>query len=340
MEVDNVNLGTKPMNDYNKSSSMQQRVIENGYDNLVVLNENIKLNGNKLTIGDLGCSHGKNSMTAINQLLGLIEKNESINSKIEKLLVYHEDLEFNDFNQVQNCLDDKSISYLNNSYITKNKISTEIQFLPKSFYEPLFEPGSIDIIMCYTAIHFLPQYKSLTTGLWYEESVETPENIEYFTKLSKKYLIEWLNLRYNELNQNGMITINIFEGSSIFRKINSAWDEYLATKGFKHSDLDKVNVAGMLRSSEVLNNCLDQFKGKFKVLRSYLSKEIYKFGRDHLSAVFLPQAHHGLSYYPEIFPTQESRSEFFEGYLDYYYEIKNYSIEEEFRFNFLVLQKI
>jgi hypothetical protein len=115
-----------------------------------------------LTVGDLGCSHGKNSVVAINQILGLIENSPNISNKLTGLLVYHEDLESNDFSKVQECLDDKSISYLNNSYIKNNNISTEVQLLPKSFYEPLFEPGSVDIITCYSSIHWLPKYKSLT----------------------------------------------------------------------------------------------------------------------------------------------------------------------------------
>jgi hypothetical protein len=293
-----------------------------------------------LTIGDLGCSHGKNSMTAINQLLGLVEKNDNINRKIEKLLIYHEDLESNDFDQVQDCLDDNSISYLNNSFIKNNNISTRAHFLPKTFYQPLFEPESIDLIMCYTAVHWLPQYKSLTTGLMFQEALETPENIEYFKKLSKGYLTEWLDLRHEELAPDGLITLNIFEGGGIFPKFNSVWDEYLTTKGFKHADLNKVNVACVLRSSDEVNECLAEFEGKFKILRNYLSREVYAFGRDHLSAVISGQIINGLGCYPELFPTEEDKTQFFEDYLDYYFNVKNYPIDQEFGFIYLVLQKI
>ncbi|KXN67945.1 S-adenosyl-L-methionine-dependent methyltransferase [Conidiobolus coronatus NRRL 28638] len=340
MEVENIERGSHPMKDYNKASSMQLRVIENCYNNMEILTDNLKLKGDQLAVGDLGCSHGRNSMTAINQLLGLVEKNESISSKLKKLIVYHEDLEDNDFDQVQQCLNDKSISYLNNSYIANNNISTSVEFVPKSFFEPLFEPGSIDVIMCYTAIHWLPKYKSLTRGLWFQDQMETPENIEWFRKLSKDCLINWLNLRYEELATNGLITVNIMESSGVLENFNLCWDEYLALKGFSHTDLDKVNVAGILRSAEEVNSCLSQFQSKFKILRNHQTRELYKFGRDHLIAILSGQVIHGLSNYPELFPTKEAKTKFFEGFLDYFYNVKKCPIETKIGFVFLVLQKI
>jgi hypothetical protein len=279
-------------------------------------------------------------MTAINQLLGLAEKKQGIGSKLKKLLIYHEDLEDNDFDQVQQCLNDKSISYLSNSYLTNNGISTGVKFIPKSFFEPLFEPESIDVFMCYTAIHWLPKYKSLTKGLWFQDQLETPENVEWFQKLSKDSLVNWLNLRYDELVTNGLITMNIMESVAILETFNLSWDEYLALKGFSHSDLDKVNVSGILRSVEEVNSCLSQFQSKFKILRNYRTRELYKFGRDHLIAIFSGQVINGLGNYPELFPTNESKTKFFDGFLDYFYNVKKCPAETKVGFIFLVLQKV
>ncbi|KXN67934.1 S-adenosyl-L-methionine-dependent methyltransferase [Conidiobolus coronatus NRRL 28638] len=333
-------LSSKPMKDYNKASNMQLRIIENGFDSLKILTDNVKLIGNKLTVGDLGCSHGRNSMAVINKLLGLIENNASISNKLIDLLVYHEDLESNDFSQVQECLDDKSISYLNNSYIKNNNISTEVQLLPKSFYESLFEPKTIDIIMCYTAIHWLPKYKSLTQGLWFQDQLEPSENIEWFRKLSKDCLINWLNLRYDELATGGLLTLNIMESSEFFESFNLIWDEYLIMKGFTHDDLKKVNVAGIYRSTEEVNECLDKFNEKYKILRNYLSKDVHAFCRSHLNSVISEQVIQGLENYPEHFPTTESRIEFYEEFLDYLYNAKEMSTEVEIGYIYLILQKI
>ncbi|KXN67941.1 S-adenosyl-L-methionine-dependent methyltransferase [Conidiobolus coronatus NRRL 28638] len=340
MNIDKTNRSSKPMKDYNKSSSVQLKLIQNGFDNLKILTENIKLSGNKLTIGDLGCSHGKNSMTAINQLLELIENSSNISNKLKNLYIYHEDLDSNDFNQVHKCLDDKSISYLNNRYIINNSIVTDVQFLPKSFYEPLFDYNSIDIIMCYSSIHWLPKYKSLTSGIVFQEIVETPENVKWFKNLGKDCLTNWLSLRYKELSPNGLITLNIMESNGIDERINPAWDEYIATKGFTHADLNKVNSTSILRSTTEIDEALFEFNGKFKILRKYLSKEIYTFDRNHLNAVLSQQIIKGLESYTNLFPTTESRSEFFENYMEFLYSVKNCPSEMEIGFVYLVLQKI
>ncbi|KXN67944.1 S-adenosyl-L-methionine-dependent methyltransferase [Conidiobolus coronatus NRRL 28638] len=332
--------GSMPMNDYNNSSKAQLKVIENSLESLKILNENIEMRGDSLAIGDLGCSHGKNSMLAINQLLGLIENNKNIGTKLKSLQVYHEDLKDNDFDQVQACLDDKLISYLHNSYITKNNIATDVRFLPKSFYEPLFEPSSIDIILCYTSVHWLPNYKTLTRGLWFHEWLETPENVEWFRKLSKDSLISWLNLRYEELETGGLISLNVLESHGNVEKLSLVWEDYIVTKGFSPSDLKKVIVPIMLRPHEEVNSCLSQFSKKFKVLRNHYSKGSYKFGRETLNALFSGCVIHGLGNYPEFFPTAESKNEFFQGFLDYFCDVNQYDSMTELGFVFLVLQKI
>jgi hypothetical protein len=279
-------------------------------------------------------------MIAINQLFDLLASNDQVSNKLKKLLVYHEDLEENDFDQVQQCLDDPTISYLNHSLIKSNSIQTQVQFLPKSFYEALFQPESIDILMCYTAIHWLPTYKSLTQGLWFLEEMETLENIEFFKKLSKECLMKWLNLRYEELKPNGLITMNIFESGTYFQRLNLAWNDYLKSKGFTHADLDKVNMCGILRSPGEVREYLGEVKDKFKVLRSVHSSENYIFAKNHFKAVVHGQLFHGLGHYPSNFPTEDSRNEFIDGYLDYYYNEEGNPDETDFGFMYLVLQKI
>jgi hypothetical protein len=279
-------------------------------------------------------------MTAINQLLELIENNSCISNKLKDLLIYHEDLDSNDFNQVQKCLDDKSISYLNSGYIKNNHITTKVQFLPKSFYEPLFDSNSIDIVMCYSSIHWLPKYKSLTSGLVFQESIETPENVKWFKKLGKDCLTNWLSLRFEELSPNGLITINIMTSNGIDERINPAWDEYISTKGFTHADLNKVNSTSILRSSKEIDETLAEFNGKFKILRKFLSKGIYTFDRNHLNAVLSQQIIKGLENYPELFPTTESKSKFFEDYMEFLYNVKNCPSEMDIGFVYLVLQKV
>jgi hypothetical protein len=279
-------------------------------------------------------------MIAINQLLDLLASNDQVSKKLKKLLVYHEDLEENDFDQVQQCLDDPTISYLNHSLIKSNSIQTQAQFLPKSFYEALFQPESIDILMCYTAIHWLPIYKSLTKGLWFLEEMETPENIDFFKKLSKEHLIKWLNLRHEELKPNGLITMNVFESGAFFPRLNIAWENYIESKGFTHADLDKVNMCGILRSPGEVREYLGEVKDKFKVLRSVHSSENYIFAKNHFKAVVHGQLFHGLGHYPSSFPTEDSRNEFIDGYLDYYYNEEGNPDETDFGFMYLVLQKI
>lgn len=307
---------------------------------LIILDDNIILKGNKLAIGDLGCSHGKNSMLVIGQLLELVEKNKSIGKKLKNLEFHHEDLEDNDFDQVQKCLNDRSISYQYNNYVINNNITTSVYFLPKSFYEPLFKPSSIDIILCYTSIHWLPNYRSLTRGIWFHEHLETSSNIEWFKKLSKDCLINWLNLRYEELETNGLITLNILESQKSIDELSIAWEDYIATKGFSSSDLKKVVVPLILRNQEEVNSCLSQFSKKFKILRNQYSKDSYQFGREHLKAIFSGVVIHGLGNYPDLFPTIDSKNEFFDEFLDYFYDIKNYNSMSELGFIFLVLQKI
>jgi hypothetical protein len=170
--------------------------------------------------------------------------------------------------------------------------------------------------------------------------LESPENVKWFRKLSKDCLTNWLNLRYDELATGGLLSLNIIEGSEFFEIFNLSWDEYLITKGLTHKDLNKVTVAGIFRPTEEVSECLDQFNGKYKVLDNYVSRDMHAFCRVHVNAVFSEQVIHGLGNYPELFPTTESRNNFYEDFMDFLYNTRGMPDEVEIGYTYLTLQKI
>lgn len=95
------------------------------------------------TIADLGCAGGLNS---IENLKVCIETVRSINSNLP-IIIYLEDTPANDFEYTSKNIENGLSTY---DYLS-------FQFVAKSFYEPLFEENSLDVIFSNTSVHWLKQ---------------------------------------------------------------------------------------------------------------------------------------------------------------------------------------
>ncbi|KXN65542.1 hypothetical protein CONCODRAFT_12838, partial [Conidiobolus coronatus NRRL 28638] len=136
--LDQNECATKSMDNYNESSSMQLKWIKLGRKNIEFAVSLFHEYSDTLKVIDFACSHGKNSMTVINQLFDeLIEKRHHLVNKLKSIGIYHNDLPDNDFEEVLKCVEDEKIGYKYHKLIKSNQISLLTTCVGKTYYEKI-----------------------------------------------------------------------------------------------------------------------------------------------------------------------------------------------------------
>ena len=138
---------------YNKFSAFQLKTFEESKEFLLSnINNQLKINKNKpISIADLGCSQGKNSIIMMDFLLrSILNKPEVTSDSTNQLefLVCHEDQPINDWLTLLNTINSNE-SYVNT---IKNVYNSVIN---KSFYNRLFPSKYIDMFVSFVALHWL-----------------------------------------------------------------------------------------------------------------------------------------------------------------------------------------
>jgi hypothetical protein len=247
--------------------------------------ENLPKHSGSLNIGDYGCSQGKNSMFVINHILGKLQNNPKYLEGLKQLFVYHEDLPDNDFNQVRECVEDPSIGYKHHNLIISAEIDVNPNFIGKSYYESIVQPGVLDLIFCYNSIHWMPEYFPCKYGLGYMAEYNDLELTLKFNEMSSHYLEKWLNLRYEELKQGGLITINFTTDCNLVDLLNKYWLLTLQKFGYKQADFDRVMFPVYFRQITEVQIVIEKFSTKFEVLFSEANIECPKFTKLEVKAL-------------------------------------------------------
>ncbi|KXN65252.1 S-adenosyl-L-methionine-dependent methyltransferase [Conidiobolus coronatus NRRL 28638] len=331
---------SKSMDNYNESSSMQLNWIILGRKNVELAAELLKEDGTTLNIVDFACSHGKNSMTVINQLFDHLNTNNVLLAKnLKEIIVYHNDLPDNDFDEVLKCVEDKEIGYKVNELIESNNIEIETRFVGKTYYEQIVENESINFAFCYTSLHWMPEYCNLNYSVMYEKERENSEMLKWITEMSDRYLFKWLELRHQELKPSGLLSFNICTLSSFPAIVNKAWASLLKSKNIDPVELSSVTIPVLVRTKEQIDRLFEFIKDKFSLVNNQFIKDTIEMDKPTLRAVCYNQITTGLYKHPNLFPDMDSIEAFYEEFEQEIYSLGE-TVTLNSGFEWILLQKI
>ncbi|EGX49358.1 hypothetical protein TWF173_002276 [Orbilia oligospora] len=259
---------TLPMtagNAYNENCHQQTLIMEGS----LPLFDDINL-GSNLTIVDYGCSQGRNSIAMMQRVLNRMAPSSTAS------LVF-EDLPSNEFASLIRLLPELSAS--------NPTLKIYPSLIPRSFYEPVIAPATVDIGFTSSTIHWLKRMPLLkppteTVSEYYAKRTcrNAPEAEENFR--------EFLTLRGQEIKSGGYFIIACF-GSFTEEEITRYKDalilrhrilfqaaEKLANEGkLPLKAMEKINVPIYDRSEEEFRSGIEELKDTW-VMEEYYRKMI------------------------------------------------------------------
>jgi hypothetical protein len=303
--------------------------------NLVPL---LQLEDDTFTVVDFACSHGKNSMSVINQLLDGVNNIKDVQN-IKSMMVYHNDLPDNNFDEVMKCVNDTQIGYKSHNMFTSKDIQLESRCIGRTYYQQIVEDESVDFAFCYTSLHWMPEYRDLDFGLMYVPQTGELELNQWFDYNSENYLKQWLSLRYEELKPSGIVSFNVISYSNFNDNMNSEWTVFLKSKGISTKDLSGVNIPVVCRPRDQISSAIESFVDQYKVVNFDTIEDSAKLCRQGFKAICYNQIISGLSKHETIFPTHEERDQFYQEFEDQCYSTQDY-IKFDTVTEWILLQKI
>jgi hypothetical protein len=300
---------------------------------------NLPQNQGSIQVVDFGCSQGKNSIFVINSFLDEMKLSYKNLGAFNRLSIYHVDLPDNDFDGLRDCLIDPDISYLNHNLVMSRKVDTKVECVGKTYYEQILDNNSVDIAFCYSSLHWMPEYTPTPYGLAYDSKYDDESLTEWFTKMSDRYLAKWLDLRFSELKQYGIVSFNIMTHSDCSDWINPSWKRVFQKRSLNYLDFTKVYIPIYMRSTSSIRRVLDNLKDQFKILSWRSDNVTLSLPKPDIRSVFFNQIMVGLSKYPEYFKTEAFKQQFY-----YEFEAELFkdsdTIDTNNSFEWIVLQKL
>ncbi|KAK6498005.1 hypothetical protein TWF506_004249 [Arthrobotrys conoides] len=208
-------------NTYNENCQQQTDVLTAA----LPLFDDIDL-GTNVTIADYGCSQGSNSMIMMQHVLNRLPPSSAAS------LIF-EDLPSNEFSSL--------IKLLPQLYGSNPSLKIYTSLIPRSFYEPVVAPGTVDVGFASCTLHWL---KRMPMPKPSNETV-----LEYYAKrpdrnapAAKEDLREFLTLRGDEIKRGGYLVISC---------IGCFTDEELA---HEYKDATIIRHRVVFRAAEQLAN--------------------------------------------------------------------------------------
>lgn len=289
-----------------------------------------------LSVGDYGCSQGKNSMAIINLIFNELKSLENVD-KIENIRVYHEDLPDNDFNEVKKCVEDLEFGYLNHDLIKSKGIKIDPYYIGKSYYQQIVDKETLDIQFSYSTINWQPTYYPTPYGLIYSPEYDNPELTAKFNELATGYFTKYLNLRYDELKSGGLTIFNFINRTDYIFIVNEAWGKALKKLGLEQSNFDKVSIPTYYLQIENLKAILDSFSSKFELIYFEKTEQETSFTRPAVRALSKNQIISGLNEYPEL--SNDFKNELYDLFEGFMFENDDI-VKLEGVMSFVILKKI
>ncbi|KAK9696214.1 hypothetical protein K7432_012590 [Basidiobolus ranarum] len=287
------------MKDYNSNSKVQAQFNQFGIEVLNKTVQNLDI-GSTFTIGDYGCSHGRNSMTVINAILDSIHARRS-NTQPLTVQVYHNDLPLNDFGEVFKCLQDPTLTYQNHSLVNSNPDHLIITMISaKSFYSQCLPNDHVDLAISFNCVHWL---QSISTTLYrpltlYSSQITTDQKRQ-IQEAGHCQLVSFLRSRAMELRLDGHLVFSLLNRLDTLRDMDAVWQQHIEEYNIDINLLDATLVPVLLRTQEDIERAIREVPSLSLISCTEYSRQT-DFGRGEygiaqLKATVWPQLQTGLT---------------------------------------------
>ncbi|XP_021718052.1 salicylate carboxymethyltransferase-like [Chenopodium quinoa] len=240
---------------YSKNSSLQKKASDMVKHITMKAIQEVYLNTTPeiLTIADLGCSSGRNSLSMIRDLYRAVQdayRKSQINGpkSAPSISVYLNDLPTNDFNSIFRALPDflKDDSMFEQGHFSP---SLFVAASPGSFYDPIFPPNFLHFVYSSYSLHWLSKVppkiydehgESMNKDCIYICESSPPTIIEAYAQQFQEDFSRFLKLRSQELTTGGRMVLvflgrespnHIDRGNSFLWELLTRSFAFLISKG-------------------------------------------------------------------------------------------------------------
>ncbi|KAI3726515.1 hypothetical protein L1987_66313 [Smallanthus sonchifolius] len=238
-----------------KVISMTKHIMEDALTNLYCTMNFPKT----LTMADLGCSSGPNTLLLASELLKSIDKIrlELGIDESPEIQIYLNDLPHNDFNTVFHSV----------SKFQKNSSSPSCYIcgVPGSFYTRLFLPKSI---------HFVPEMINTNKGNIYMSTTSPPSVIKAYYEQFQRDFTMFLKCRAEEMVSGGRMVLTILGRKSddpcskeccyVWDLLATSLNDMVAQGVIEEEKMDSFNIPQYTPSSKEVSNEVEK-EGSFMI---------------------------------------------------------------------------
>ncbi|CAN6373114.1 unnamed protein product [Urochloa humidicola] len=183
-------------NSYTKNSRRQEMIL---LESMPMIRNAIKkvletLDVRTMTIADLGCSSGPNTLLFVSNLIDITAEhcNKAVECDPMELQIFLNDLPGNDFNQVFGSLD--NLKKITASQKGNTPLLYYISGLPKSYYNRLLPCASVHLFHSCCSLHWRSQVPELLDAR--REVLLNKDNI-YITKTTSPFVVKCFKDQFN-----------------------------------------------------------------------------------------------------------------------------------------------
>lgn len=229
---------------YSDNSSLQAAAIHKVLSNF----EPTTTKKSSITLADFGCSEGRNSCNMMQEVLS---KLPSLSSAT---LVFN-DTYATDFSSLASTVE-SSLSGLSRN----NTLQIHPLFAPGSFYKPRLPRSSVDVALCFSAVHWLQEVPH-ANGTEIEAALSAA---------AQRDLVDFLTARHSELAPGGQLLVTI--ASKALSGLQFAIGRLAASiqvlsKTWPIDPSVMARVPIYFRTKDEINAGIDGTKGKWKVVK-------------------------------------------------------------------------
>ncbi|KAI7734932.1 hypothetical protein M8C21_019820 [Ambrosia artemisiifolia] len=193
MHVLHMNIGEGETS-YAKNSLLQKKIISVGNSMIgtAIFNILLEVQPKSMGVADLGCSSGPNALTAVSQIIHIVDAaTHQLGLPIPELRVSLNDLPGNDFNNVFKLLPEVYNRWKNDYDIEDCYVWGQ----PGSFYGRLFPAHSLHFVHSSSSLHWLSQVPS---GLEIRGGTHLNKDKLYISKSSSTSVIKAYQQQFHE----------------------------------------------------------------------------------------------------------------------------------------------
>ncbi|KAI7725530.1 hypothetical protein M8C21_029575, partial [Ambrosia artemisiifolia] len=235
---------------------------------------------NSIGVADLGCSSGPNALTAVSQIIHIVDAaSQRLGLPVPEIRVSLNDLPGNDFNDVFKSLPE-FYKKLKNDYGIDD---CYVWGMPGSFYGNLFPARSLHFVHSSSSLHWLSQFSVTylpTRGLVEKEKIDSfnapyyapsLEEVKYEAGNEGSFVIVDVEAFEIEWDDGDWTSMNISSGNRVAKTIRAVVEPML--ESHFHLGHEMMNEL-FIRYAKIIDDCFSETKLKYiNLVISFMRKD-------------------------------------------------------------------